>query len=68
MSYYISSGITSEYIGNEVFEVLKHKVEAITHRSRTTPCPGGVDLRNGSRREGEGEHTYKTTSRQSLSN
>jgi hypothetical protein len=32
------------------------------------PCPRDVDLRNVSRREGEREHTYKITSRQSLSN
>jgi hypothetical protein len=35
---------------------------------RMTPCPRGVDLRNGSSQEGEREHTCKTTSRQSMSN
>jgi hypothetical protein len=31
--------------------------------SRMAPCPRDVDLKNGSRRKGEREHTYKTTSR-----
>jgi hypothetical protein len=55
----MSSGITSEYICNEVFKVLKHKAKVITHQSRTTPYPRGVDLRNGSRREGGRTHLQK---------
>jgi hypothetical protein len=43
-------------------------VEANTPRSRMTPCPRDADLKNGSRQKGEREHTYKTTSNQSLSN
>jgi hypothetical protein len=43
-------------------------MEAITRRSRMTPCPRGADRRNDSHREGQREHTCKTTSRQSLSN
>jgi hypothetical protein len=42
-------------------------MEAITHRSRMTPCPEGADLKNGSlweaEREREREHTYKITLR-----
>jgi hypothetical protein len=33
-----------------------------------TPCPRDIDLKNGSRRKGEREHSCKTTSRESLSN
>jgi hypothetical protein len=29
MSYYMTSRITLEYIGNKVYEVLKHQAEAI---------------------------------------
>jgi hypothetical protein len=32
-------------------------VKVITHRSRTTHCPRGVDLRNGSRQERERDNT-----------
>jgi hypothetical protein len=38
-----------------------------TRQSRTSPCPRDADLRNGLHCEGGREHTYKTTSRQSLS-
>jgi hypothetical protein len=43
-------------------------VEVNTPQYRTTPYPKHVDLKNGSRRKGEREHTCKTTSRQNLSN
>jgi hypothetical protein len=39
-----------------------------TRRSRAAPYPRDADLRNGSHQEGEKEHTYKITSRESLSN
>jgi hypothetical protein len=47
---------------------VKQFAEANTHRTKMTPCTRDADLKNGSRREGEREHTCKTTSRQSLSN
>jgi hypothetical protein len=34
-----------------------------TWRSGTAPSPRDADLKNGSRRKGEREHTCKTTSR-----
>jgi hypothetical protein len=42
--------------------------EVNTQRPKTSPCPRDADLKNGSRRKGEREHTYKTTSKQRLSN
>jgi hypothetical protein len=43
-------------------------METIIHRSRMTPCPKDVDLRNGSRREGERDTHAKQHLRQRLNN
>jgi hypothetical protein len=40
-----------------MFRMKTHFVEAITHRSKTTPCPRGADIRNDSCWEGERENT-----------
>jgi hypothetical protein len=46
-----------------------HFLEAETlDESGMAPCPRDADLKNGSRRKGEREHTCKITSRQSMSN